>query len=71
MSFTTTEIKELLAKIPREEKEMLLRLTQKEREVILDLYRQFPGVHRDERRLEEEKPKPTQLGENDPFPEGF
>lgn len=50
---------------------MLLRLPQNEREVILALYYHFPGVHRDERVREEEEPKPTQLGADDPFPEGF
>jgi hypothetical protein len=50
---------------------MLLRLTQNEREVILEIYRQFPGVYRDERVIEEEAPKPKQLGPDDPFPEGF
>lgn len=68
---TSAEIQALLPLIPREEKEMLLRLTQNEREVILEIYRQFPGVYRDERVIEEEAPKPKQLGPDDPFPEGF
>ena len=50
---------------------MLLRLTQNEREVILEIYRQFPGVYRDERVIEEEAPQIKQLGPDDPFPEGF
>lgn len=69
VSFTERELKDLLPQIPREEKEALLRLTQPERELILEIYRQFPGVHR----VEDLPPvaKPTQLGPNDPFPEGF
>lgn len=68
---TPAEIQALLPLIPREEKEMLLRLTQNEREVILEIYRQFPGVYRDERVIEEETPQIKQLGPDDPFPEGF
>lgn len=71
MTLTPDEIKRILPRIPREDKEMMLRLTHEERLIILELYRQFPaGVNRLDD-PEEEKPKPTQLGPNDPLPEGF
>lgn len=71
-SLTPNEIKQILPRIPREDKEMMLRLTHEERLIILELYRQFPaGVNRVDEPVEEKKPKPTQLGPNDPLPEGF
>lgn len=69
---TPAEIKEILPLIPREEKEMMLRLTHEERMIILELYRQFPTAHRvDEDPPVEKEKQPTQLGPDDPWPDGF
>lgn len=71
MTLTPDEIKRILPRIPREDKEMMLRLTHEERMVILELYRQFPGAHHVDDDPPVEEAKPTQLGPDDPFPEGF
>ena len=46
MSLTESQIKEVLARLPREEKETLVRLPVKEAMVILEMHHYFPGTRR-------------------------
>lgn len=46
---TEDEVKELLARLPREEKEMLVRLSPKEAMFILEMHHAFPEAWRVEK----------------------